>query len=823
MEGRVSGMWSAVRYGARGLVRAPQFTLAASLTLALAIGANASIFSVVQGILLKPLAFRDADELVSLHHTAPGLGYDRFGVSPGTYSVYRDHGAAFESSGLFVSQSVNVTGDDAPPDRLQAARVTHGVFATLGTAAALGRAIGADDETPGAAPVVVLSDGVWRERFGSDPGVLGTVMRIDGTARTVIGVMPQGFAFPTAGTRLWVPLAMDTAAARDPGNFSFGAVARLRPGLDAQQGEQLLQPALERIREEFGEGGDFPAFMDAGKLAPVVISLKELVVGDVGRPLWILLGTVGFVFLIACANVTNLFLVRAEARQKEMAVRSAMGAGRRGLIGHYAAESALVALIGGAVGLFLAWIGLRALLRAAPPGLPRLAEVALDPLVLLFTFGATVLAAVLLSIVPSVRLTSPDLLATLSRSGRGSTAGRERNRARQALVVVQTALALVLLVGSGLMVRSYRNLRALDPGFDPSSALTFRISLPGSAYDDGRAVASFHAQLLDRLRQLPGVESVGATSHQPLAGCCSGTAHVLEDQPVAPGSLPPMFWYSTVSDGYFEAMGIPLVEGRAFTSAERDSTASGVIVSEALARKYWPEGSALGKRLRLSDDSAGWYAIVGVAGNVRDRALVEEPSEMVYWPMGATTERDDVGQVRSMSYVIRTPRPDDVAPLARREVWALDPDLPIAESSTLETIVSDNMVRMSFTMLALVVASAIALLLGAVGLYGVISYLVTQRAGEIGIRLALGARPSQVRRMVTWQGVRLAAIGLVLGFGGALALTRLMQGILFETEPTDPVTFASVSVFLAGVALCASYLPALRASRIDPAASLKSE
>jgi predicted permease len=372
------------------------------------------------------------------------------------------------------------------------------------------------------------------------------------------------------------------------------------------------------------------------------------------------------------------------------------------------------------------------------------------------------------------------------------------------------------------MVRSFQNLRSLDPGFEARDAISFRVTLPASTYDQGERVAAFHAQLLDRLRQLPGVESVGATSHQPLAGCCSGTAHVLEDRPVEPGSLPPMFWYSTVADGYFDAMRIPVVEGHAFTTADRDSATSSVIVSEALARKHWPEGSAIGKRVRLSSDSAHWYTIVGVAGSVRDRALTEEPSEMVYWPLGAAA-RQDGGQARGMSYVIRTARPADVAPLARREVWAIDPNLPIAATSTLEKIVSDSMVRISFTMLALVVASTIALFLGAIGLYGVISYLVTQRSGEIGIRLALGARPVQVRRMVTLQGVRLAALGLVIGFAGALGLTRLMQGILFETEPTDPLTFGAVSLFLAGVALLASYVPALRASRIDPAASLKSE
>jgi putative ABC transport system permease protein len=805
-----------LRYGAKGLARSPQFALAAVITLGLAIGANTAIFSVVEGVLLKPLRFSDADRLVMLRHTAPALGYDDFGISPGLYLLYRGDGA-LGASGLYTESSVNVTGADAPPARVAAVRSSRETFATLGVPPAVGRVFDAEEDAEGGAKVVVLSHGLWRERFGGDRSIIGRRLSIDGVEHSVVGVMPSGFEFPNRETRLWLPLALDTTS-REFGNFSFNAVARLSGGVDAAQAETRLRPLLTRLRDDPDEGGDFRAFIDAGELAPRVVPLKEMVVGDVSRALWILLGTVAFVFLIACANVTNLFLVRAESRHKEMAVRAALGARRSGLIAHYAAEAALIAGLGGLLGLALAWVGLRALLGIAPPNIPRLHEVGIDPVVLGFTVLVVVIAAVLLGMLPSFRLTAPDLLATLGRATRGASAGRERNRIRQVLVVAQTALALVLLVGTGLMVRSFQNIRSLEPGFDPENAVTFRLSLPNSTYPDGGSISQFHTQLLERLRALPGVEHVGASSHAPLVGCCSGTAHQIQDFPVEPGQMPPMFWYSTVTDGYFDALRIPLIAGRYFDGRDRNPDSRSVIISDVLARRIWPDNDPVGRRIQLAADTSRWFDIVGVVGGVRDRAVELDPSEMVYYPVAA-----DVGQARSMTYVIRTRRGADIAPLARAEVWNIDPGLPIASSSTYRKIVADSMVRLSFSMLALLAASAVALILGAVGLYSVITYIVTQRTNEIGIRLALGARPGQVRTMVVLQGARLALLGLLVGIAAALGLTRLMQGMLYGTEPNDPLTFVLVSAFLAGIALLATYVPALRASRIDPAASLKAE
>jgi putative ABC transport system permease protein len=813
----ISPTLRALRYAVKGLARSPQFTLAAVITLALAIGTNAAVFSVVQGVLLKPLRFHDADRLVVLRHTAPGLGYENIGISPGLYMLYVDDNDVFVSSGIYTDANVNMTGDDGPPSRLQAALTSRDVFETLGVMPAAGRTFDAAEDAPGGPRVTILSHGLWQERFGGNRSIVGRTVRIDGEAREVVGIMPPDFEFPSRDTRVWLPLGLPEAR-DDYGNFSFQVVARLRDGASAEQAQARLVPLLARLRGELEDVGGFRRFIDAGRLAPLVQPMKERVVRDVGRALWILLGTVGFVFLIACANVTNLFLVRAEARQKEMAVRAALGSGRRGLIGHYAAEAALIAAAGGMIGLGIAWAALRALLAIAPPNIPRLHEVAIDPVVVLFTAGATALAAVLLGLLPAVRLTAPDLLATVSRSSRGGSAGRERNRVRQALVVAQTALALVLLVGSGLMVRSFQNMRALEAGFDSHDAITFRLSLPGSTYPDAATIAQFHEQLLDRLRALPGVEGVGASSHAPLTNCCTGTAHIIEEFPVDEEAMPPMFWYSAVTPGYFETMRIPLIAGRTFEPADGRNGRSYIVVSQELARTVWPDADPVGKRIRLASDST-WYTIAGVVGSVRDQALEREPSQMVYYPATAGV----AGHARNMTYVIRTRQPDALAPVARAEVWSIDPNLPIAASATYDRIVADSMVRLSFTMLALVAAAFIALVLGAIGLYGVISYIVTQRTNEIGIRLALGAQPAEVRRMVVLQGARLTALGLVVGFAGALALTRLMQGMLFGTEPTDPVTFVVVTSVLAAIALLATFVPANRASRIDPAASLRAE
>jgi predicted permease len=812
--------WNDVRHAARALGRARQFTVVSALTLALAIGANAAVFAVIDSVLLEPLPYPGSERLVGLWHTAPGLGYDQFGISAALFYVYRDRRDLFEESGFYRTGPVNLTGEGESPDRVEAGRVMRTVFGTLGVSPSLGRAFSEAEDVENGAQVVVLSDELWRTRFGADPAILGRMARIDGEAHEVIGVMPAGFAYPSSDTRLWVPLRIDSTTT-DGGNFTYTAIARLRDGITPEQAERQLAGEIPRLIERTPDSPDLHAFIEAGAAAPVVHTLKEDTVGELRRPLWILLGTVGFIFLIACANVTNLFLVRAEARQREMAVRAALGARRGTLVGQYLAESALLALLGGVLGSGLGWVGVRALVRAAPPNLPRLDEVAVDAGVLLFTLGVTCMAALLLALLPALRLSAPALLATLGQA-RGTTAGRERHRARRMLVVLQTALALVLLTGSGLMVRSFQKLRTLDPGFSAEGVLTFRVSLPAASYPTASAASSFHDRVLERLRALPGVTAAGAVSALPLGGSASGTAHDVEDHPTSSGELPPMMWYTQVTPDYYDALRIPIVEGRTLETTDNERTRREVLVSETVARRFWPDGSAVGRRIRPIGDTTGWRTIVGVVGDVRFQQLEEDPAELVYYPMIGPTG-DDGTPARAMTYTVRAPEPETLVPAVRREVGVVDPNLPIASVATLERIVADSMVRHSFTALALVIAAAVALMLGAIGLYGVISYLVAQRTREIGLRMALGADAGSVRRMVVLQGVRLSALGLGVGLLGALGLTRLMEGLLYGTSPTDPLTFGAVVVVLAGVALLASWLPARRASLIDPARSLAAE
>lgn len=817
----MSRIWQDLRYAARSLARSPQFVLVSATTLALAIGTNAAVFSVVNGILLKPLPYPAGDRLVVVSSTAPGLGYDNFGLSPGVYFQYRQHGADFEDTGIYINASVNLTGDGTTPERVGGLRVSRTMFSTLGVRPALGRVFSAAEDQPGGPHVVLLSDGLWRERYGADRSIVGRAIRVDGEPHTVVGVMPPDFKFPTGQARLWLPIALDSTT-RDVGSFGYGAVARLRPGTTPAMAQAHLQPLVARLREDYQDVRDFQAFLDAGRYAPVVRSMKEQLVGNSRSPLLILLGTVAFVFLIGCANVTNLFLVRSESRQKEMAVRAALGAGRGGLVGNYLAESALLSLVGGALGLALSYAGLPLLVHAAPPGIPRIDAVGIDPVVVGFTLGVTALAAVLLGILPALRLASSDLLASLSKGVRGSTAGRERHRARQLLVVAQTAMALVLLVGAGLMVQSFQKLRGLDPGFDPHNVLIFHLSLPAATFNSAERAAVFDDRLLARLRALPGVQVAGAVAAIPPVRSASGTAHRIEDHPVEAGQLPPMLWYTAASAGYFQAMHIPLLAGRTFDAPGSQRDLRAVIISQLLARRFWPGQSAIGKRLGPSGDSI-WHTVVGVVGDVRDRGLEQEPAGLVYYPLSSARDDTISAPVLNLSFAVRTPTPQAIAPAVRQQVWALDPNLPIAGMQTLEKAVSDSLVRRSFTMMALLVASIIALVLGAIGLYGVISYIVTQRTREIGVRLALGAEAKAVRRMVVLQGARLVGGGLVVGCLGALALTRLLQSMLYGISSWDPLTFVAVSLVLAAVGLTASYLPARRASRIDPARSLQLE
>lgn len=809
---------------ARELARRPGFLLVAVLTLAVGIGANAAIFSVVNAVLIRPLPYADPEHLVAVWHTAPGLDMDLFEQSDASYFLYRGGNKSLEDLGIYWEGSVTLTGGETP-ERVDASGATASVFSVLHVEPVLGRGLQAADEKPGAEKVAVISHDLWRRRFGGDPQAVGTLLKVNGVATRVVGVLGPDFRFPEAGTALWVPMTIDPAKL-EAGNFNYTAIGRLRPGVSPEQAARDLSALVWRIPEQFPDSKMTRGMLESAKLAVLVHPLRDDVVGDVQRILWVLLGSVGCILLIACANVANLFLVRAEARQREMAVRTALGASRGAVFRLFVGESLALSLVGGLLGLGLAAAGVRLLVSLRPEGIPRLEEIGVDGVVLAFTFFLSLLAGLLCGGFAALRYGAPELVPALKEGGRGGTAGRGRNRARNVLVAVQMALALVLLVGSALMVKSFWRLRNVSPGFDPQGTLTLHLDLPEAEYPDAFANARFVQKLREGVRALPGVAQAGTVTLLPLTGGGSNSGYSFEDFPLKPDEVPPILGTRFVSPGYFEAMGIPVIEGRVPDRIDPAKRSDEVVVSEALARRFWPHESALGKRLTqgLPGENV-WHTIVGVVGSVRDAGLHEKAWETVYFPvlrLGMKGEGDWVP--RSFYLVIKGKvAPASLAAPVRRAIAAIDPNLPLSQVRPMEEVVSRSMARTSFTMLLLVIAAAVALLLGSVGLYGVISYVVSQRTREIGVRMALGAARGDISRMVLREGALVVLIGIGLGLAAALALTRLMLALLYDVSPTDPATFAAVPLLLALVALLASWMPARRAAAVEPLEAIRYE
>ena len=801
----------------------PGFTLVALATLAVGIGANVAIFTVVNAVLLRPLPIPDSERLVMLRHAAPGLAQlDELPMSDALYFLYAEESRTLDGVAVYRDLQASFTGPDNP-QRVQAARVTASFFDVMGTPPRIGRAFTAEDDRPGAAPVAVLADGLWRSRFGADPDVVGSVVDIDGASVEVVGVMPPGFSFSRPDAELWQPMGLD----RDNtqlGAFGINGVARIADGSTLEQAQAELGAMLSNLADVFPDDGASAVLANAG-FRPLVDRAREVVVGDIEATLWILLGAVGFLLLIACANVANLFLVRSEARHGEVAMRAALGEGRGQLVGSVLLESLVLGVAGGLASLPLAALAVRLLLRLGPRALPRLDEISIDATVLLYGLAASVAAGLLFGVLPAWRASAVAAAGRMAPGARGATAGRERQLARRGLVVVQIALALTLLVGSGLAVRSFQKLAAVDPGFDPTDVLTFGLALPLSDYDPPESRLAFHRRMVDRLRALPGVAGAAAASTVPLGGEVSGSGHTLEGRPLADGEVPPVFMWKRVSPAWFDTMRTELVEGRLFDALDGERDAPVVIVSRAVARAQWPGESALGKGMRLGGPPAGegqeWSRVVGVVDDVHEIALHEDPPAMVYYPIPGVTAGVAVPPV--MRYVVRAPNAAALAGAVRETVRGLDRTLPIAGIETLETLVGRARGERAFVMVLLVIAAALALLLGSIGLYGVVSYMVAQRRREIAIRMAVGAQVTDVRRLVLAEAGWMALAGVAVGVASAVALTRRLQALLFETGPLDPVVFGAVSALLAAVCLLASWLPARRAARIDPMTVLRAE
>ncbi len=801
----------------------PGFTLVSLATLAIGVGANVAIFAVVNAVLLRPLPLPDSERLVILRHAAPGLAQlDELPMSDALYFLYAEESRTLESVAAYRDEQVSFTGPENP-QRVGATRVTASFFDVLRTPPRLGRSFTAEDDRPGAAPVVVLSDGLWTTRFGADPGTVGRVVDLDGESVEVVGVMPPGFAFSQSEVDLWRPIGLDRENVQ-LGSFGIQGVARIADGATLGQVQAELDAMLSNLTDVFPDEGAAPIMASAG-FRPLVDRAREAVVGDIEPTLWILLGAVGFLLLIACANVANLFLVRSEARHGEVAIRAALGESRGRLAGSVLVESLTLGVAGGLLALPLALLAVRLLVRFGPRELPRLDEISIDAAGLFFGLSVSVVGGLLFGLLPALRAGAVAAAGHMTVGARGASVGRERQIARRGLVVMQIALALTLLVGSGLAVRSFQRLAAVDPGFDPVDVLAFGLALPARDYPSPEARLNFHRQMVDRLRVLPGVVDASATSIVPLSGEMSGSGHTIEGRPLADGEVPPIFMTKRVAPGYFDALRIELIEGRVFDRLDGERDAAVVVVSRSLARTYWPGESALGKGVRLGGPPEGegeeWSRIVGVVDDVHEIALHEDPPEMAYYPLPGVIGGEGVPAM--MRYLVRAPNAAALSGAAREAVRGLDPTLPIAGLETLETRVGRARGERAFVMVLLAVAAGLALLLGSVGLYGVVSYMVAQRRREIAIRMAVGAQVGDVHRLVLTEAGVLAVVGAALGVGSAVVLTRRIQALLFETSPLDPVVFVAVSMLLIGVCLLASWLPARRAARLDPVTALRAE
>ncbi len=824
-ENALGTFYSDVRYAARRLRRSPGFAAVGILTLALGIGSNTAIFSVIRGVLLKPLPYPQPERLVALWNTAPGVSIKDLNMSPSLYFTYGDENRVFEDVSLWSTSTSTITGA-AQPEEVPVLMATNRLLPILKVHPALGRGFSVSDESSSSAPTVMLTDGYWRSRFGADPSVLGRKITIDGRASEVIGVLPRSFEFMDQKFSLVMALQFDRAATFIL-NFGYQGVARLKPGVTMEQASADIARMLPMVPGKFppNPGYNAKAFTDA-RIAPNLRFLKDDLIGDSGATLWVLMAAVGLVLLMACANVANLSLVRADGRQQELAVRAALGAGWGRIARELLVESLLLSAAGGALGLGVAYAALRVLASSELSPLPRMAAVSIDPWVIAFTIGVSAVSGVLFGLIPVFKYARPQVQNALRSGGRSLSASKERHRSRNALVVVQVALALVLLVGSGLMIRTFQALHRVDPGFSNAQDVqTIGISIPDSQARTPANVIQTEQRILTKIAALPGVSAVAITSSVPMDGGSNDPVYA-EDHAYRAGTLPPIRRYKYVSPGYVAAVGSRLIAGRELTWAETYDEAPVALISENMARELWSDPrAALGKRIRptLKDD---WREVVGVLADLRDKGVDQSAPAIAYWPLLAKNfEGHDIQLWRNVAFLIRTRRAGTTGLLndLRTAVWSVNGNLPVANVRTLQAVYDMSMGRTSFTLVLLTIAGGMALLLGVVGIYGVISYSVSQNAREIGIRLALGAPRDNVTRMFVRHALVLAAIGGACGLATALPLTRLMKSLLFDVSPTDPLTYGAVLGGLIVAAAVASYLPARRAAGVDPAKALRAE
>jgi putative ABC transport system permease protein len=804
-----------LRYATRRLRNNPGFSLVVILTLALGIGANSAIFSVVNGVLLRPLPYREPERLITVSHFYPSLDDLEAGFAVPSFRDVSGNARIFETVAVQQGWGVNLTGE-GEPQRLTGQRVTADWFRTYGVPAALGRTFNPEEGQAGNEQVVVLSDGIWRRVFGADPNVVGKQLQLNGESYQVVGVMPPAFRdFFNRQAEIWSPAVFTPEQYGDNRrtNEFLSFMGRLKPGITVDQARREMSAFAEQLKRDhpdnYADDWTFKTW-----------SLIERGTGNIRPALLVLLGAVGFVLLIACANVANLLLARAASRTKEIAIRSALGASRGDVVRQLMTESVLLALVGGALGLVLAYLGVRALVALEPPNVPRVQELSIDATVLLFTFGTALLTGVLFGLAPALQSARPDLQGTLKEGGRSGISDVAGQIVRRTLVVAEMALALVLLIGAGLLIRSFARLQAVDPGFNPGNVITANIALPRSKYDSAAKRVAFFDALLPRVSSIPGVLGAGLTSVAPFSGSWSTGSFSVEGY--QPGENQPGPWgdIRLVSPDFHKALGISLIKGRYFDVSDRQGSRAVAIVDEEMVRRFWPNTDPIGKRITFGDTDSSevpWIEVVGVVGHTAHEGLDAERRIQLYLPHAQFGDN-------LMTIVVRSAgNPANVIGPLRAAVRSVDPDQPIARVRTMEEMMDDALGQRRFSMFLLGLFAGLALLLATIGIYGVMSFDVARRSQEMGVRMALGAQPGNVLSLVVKRGMTLAIAGVVVGLAGAFALSRLIASQLYGVGATDPITFAMVALLLTGVALAATLVPAIRATRVDPVVALRQE